>query len=314
MRAMANAPAPNFFIVGTGKSGTTSLYHYLRQHPQIYMSPIKEPSYFASEVCHENLSAAHRRYIRLTSGQHTDRPPGWLFSSWEEYLQLYRRVRDESAVGEASVAYLWSETAAANIASRLPEAKIIIILRDPAERAFSQYLHQVAVGLVNGTFREHIEKCLRNREKIFSAYYPLLEVGLYHDQVKRYLDRFPRKDIRIYWYEEDWRRPEQLLADIFEFLGVDPSFPADTSRRKLERRAPRFPLVYNLAMRLDVTHRLGKLVPISLKHPVRKLLFQRGASLKMSAEDRRFLVDYYSQDIKRLEVLLNRDLNAWLRT
>jgi hypothetical protein len=310
---MKHAPVPTFFIVGTGKAGTTSLYHYLRQHPQVYMSPIKEPCYFASEIRLDNLSETHRRHIRLKQREQAGRPPGWLFSSWEEYLQLYRDVRAESAIGEASVAYLWSETAADNIAARLPDAKIIIMLRDPSERAFSQYLHQVAVGLVHGTFREHIEKCLQNREKVISAQYPLLEVGLYHDQVKRYLDRFPRKNIRIYWYEEDWRRPEQLLADMFEFLDVDSTFRADTSRKKLERRAPRFPFAYHLAMRLDMTHRIGQIVPTSLRKPLRKLLFQRGASLKMTAEDRKFLVEYYSDDIQRLGSLLNRDLKGWLQ-
>src|SRR6516225_9859213 len=199
IRRVNPAREPNFFIVGTAKGGTTSLYHYLRQHPQVYMSPIKEPCYFASEIRMENLSEAHWRYIRLHTGETTMRPPGWLFSTWQEYLELFRGVRNEIAVGEASVAYLWSETAPSNIAARLPGAKIIIILRDPAERAFSQYLHQVAVGLVRSTFREHLEACFRNQERKISEYYPLLEVGLYHGQVKRYLDSFPRENVRIYW-------------------------------------------------------------------------------------------------------------------
>jgi len=82
MRGMKGAPTPNFFIVGTGKAGTTSLYHYLRQHPEIYMSSIKEPSYFASEIRLNNLSEAHHRYIRLHSGEQVDRPAGWLFADW----------------------------------------------------------------------------------------------------------------------------------------------------------------------------------------------------------------------------------------
>ena len=69
--------------------------------------------------------------------------------------------------------------------------------------------------------------------------YPFLEIGLYYEQVKRYLERFPRERIRIYWYEEAWRQPGRLMADLFEFLGVDPAFQPDLSRRSLERRAPR---------------------------------------------------------------------------
>jgi hypothetical protein len=312
IRPVKPAREPNFFIVGTAKAGTTSLYHYLRQHPQVYMSPIKEPCYFAAEIRLENLSEAHRRYIRLHSGETKMRPPGWLFTTWREYLQLFQGVQDEIAVGEASVAYLWSETAASNIAARLPNAKIIIILRDPAERAFSQYLHQVAVGLVHTDFREHIEECLRNRERTISEHYPMLEVGLYQEQVQRYLDRFTRENIRIYWYEEAWQQPERLLEDIFKFLGINPAFQPDTSRKKLERRSPRFPFVYHLAMRLDMTHQIGQVIPEHFRLPIRRLLFKRGTSLQMSRTDRGFLVDYYRGDIQRLGSLLDRDLTAWL--
>ncbi|HEY2383248.1 MAG TPA: sulfotransferase domain-containing protein [Terriglobia bacterium] len=314
IRLMGGGRAPNFFIAGTGKAGTTSLYHYLRQHPQIYMSPVKEPCYFASEVRLDNLSETHRRYIGLRSREQADRPPGWLFSTWQEYLELFRGVRDEIALGEASVIYLWSETAPANIAARIPDAKIIIMLRDPAERAFSQYLHQAAVGLIHCSFREHIEACLRNRDRTISAHYPLLEIGLYEEQVKRYLERFPRENIRIYWYEEHWKQPQRLLADIFQFLGVDPEFRPDTSRKKLERQAPRFPFAYHLAMRLDMTHQIGRAIPENLQLALRRLLFRRGASLKMEAADRGLLVEYYRNDIQRLGSLLQRDLTAWLET
>jgi hypothetical protein len=312
IRQMNAAPEPNFFIVGTAKAGTTSLYHYLRQHPQIYMSPVKEPCYFASEIRLENLSEAHRRHIRLGSAQNTGRPPGWLFSTWQEYLELFRGVQNETAVGEASVAYLWSETSASNIAASLPDAKIIIMLRDPAERAFSQYLHQVAVGLVRGPFRKHIEECLRKRDRTISEHYPLLEVGLYHDQVKRYLDRFPRKNIRIYWYEEDWREPDRLFADLFQFLGVDKEFRPNSSRKKLERRAPRFARAYHLAMLLDLTHQIGQVIPENLRIPIRNFLFKRGTSLKMASVDRDLLIGYYREDILRLGSLLHHDVSAWL--
>lgn len=311
---MTTPRAPNFFIAGTGKAGTTSLYRYLRQHPQIYMSPVKEPGFFASEIRHADLSPALLRYLRLRSGKQVPgQPQERLYSSWQEYLKLFQDATNEVAVGEATPAYLWSETAAANISARIPDAKIIMMLRDPAERAFSQYLHQVAVGLVSCSFREHVEHCLANRDRTFSAYYPFLEVGLYRKQVQRYFDLFPRDSVRIYWYEEDWREPARLLADIFQFLGVDPSFSADTSRKALERRAPRFPFAYHLAMRLDITHRFEQIVPGIWRAPIRKLLFKRGTSLKMEAADRRFLIEYYRDDIRALGSMLNRDLTAWLR-
>ena len=312
---------PNFFIVGTGKAGTTSLYRYLRQHPQIYMSPLKEPCYFASEIRLDNLSPPYLRHIRRMSKELAERigdgrpvrPMGWLIKEWDDYVRLFQNVQAETVVGEASVAYLWSETAAANIAAGMPGAKILMILRDPADRAFSQYLHQLAIGLTSASFREHIEKCMQNADRKISVYHPLLEVGLYYQQVRRYLDRFPRNNMRIYWYEEAWRDPNVFLADLFQFLNVDSTFHADTSRKTLERRAPRFAGMNFLAKQFDFTHRLNEFIPSKLRPALRKALFRGGRDLKMDPKDREYLVDYYREDILKLSTLLNRDLSSWLR-
>src|ERR1700751_3282597 len=154
MRRMKAAPVPNFFIVGTGKAGTTSLYHYLKQHPQIYMSPIKEPCYFASEIRLENFgpellamatrdAPALRNYL---DGPMREKRFGGIVTCWEDYLRLFRQAQAEKGIGEASVCYLWSKTAARNIAAQIPDARILMILRDPAERAFSQYLPLLTNG------------------------------------------------------------------------------------------------------------------------------------------------------------------------
>ena len=124
--------------MGTGKAGTTSLHHYLNQHPQIYMSPVKEPCYFASEIRRDHLSPAMERNIRRQTGRLAGRlndgkpvhPLGWLAVEWDDYLRLFQGVTDETAIGEASAAYLWSESAARNIHTRIPNAKIIMILRE----------------------------------------------------------------------------------------------------------------------------------------------------------------------------------------
>ena len=237
---------PNFVVVGAGKAGTTSLHRYLAQHPQIYMSPVKEPCFFASEIRPDRLTAPIQRHVELQSRAlpqiiHDGKPfqtLGWIASDWEEYLRLFQEVRGETAIGESSAAYLWSETAAANIRQRIPHARIVMILRDPAERAFSHYLHQLSVGLTGASFREHLELCARGDHKKLGVLYPFLEVGLYSQQVQRFLAAFPREQIRIYWYEQDWPQPARLMADLYAFLGVDAGFPTDTSQRSLERRAP----------------------------------------------------------------------------
>ena len=317
---MREPTLPNFFLVGTGKAGTTSLYHYLRQHPQIFMSRIKEPCYFAAEIRPENLSPVYLRHILRQSRKSGDilgsgkqlKPAGWIVSEWEDYLRLFQDATNEAAIGEATVSYLWSKTAAENISRRLPDAKIVILLRDPSERAFSQYLHLLATGMTHCTFRQHVERSLQSRDEKMSPYHPFLEAGLYHDQVKRYLERFPRENIRIYWYEDDWRRPDQLLHDLFQFLEIDSTFRADTSQRRLQRSAPRFRYMNRVVKGFEITRAIGDLLPAKARKSVRDFLYHHGAVLKMDTEDRRFLVGYYREDILKLASLVNRDLSAWL--
>jgi Sulfotransferase domain len=284
------------------------------------MSPIKEPCYFASEIRVENLTPAYRRHISRMSQRLPQvlgdtipvKPFGWLVSEWDDYLKLFHNAEGHTAVGEASAAYLWSATAARNIVSRRPDARIVMILRNPVERAFSQYLHQMAVGLIHCSFREQIRRCIRSDRNTISPQYPLLEIGLYHSQVKRYLDNFPRRNIRIYWYEEAWRQPTVVLADLFRFLNVDPGYRPDTSLRSLERRAPRFPALNLMLKRFEITYALNDAVPSALRPVIRKFLFQHGAALKIDPGDRQYLVDYYREDVMKLAALLDRDLSMWL--
>src|SRR5262249_1979 len=132
---------PNFFIVGAPKAATTSLYYYLDQHPDVFMSPLKEPNFFAAELRPENFCDEVRPRIdrELRSRQEylqsdlREKRFGGLVCTWDEYLKLFHNARDETAIGEASPCYLWSASAAVNIAERIPHARIIINLRDPAE-------------------------------------------------------------------------------------------------------------------------------------------------------------------------------------
>ena len=274
---------PNFFMVGAPKAGTTSLYHYLDQHPEIFMSPIKEPNLFATEIRMENLSDELRgdaeedrreleEYLR---GPMLEKRFGGMISEWADYQKLFQNAKGEKAVGEASVCYLWSKTAAANIRERIPQAKIIMMLRDPCEIAFSLYLQSVAGGHIRGSFRETIEACRRNTSEKFSIVYPFLELGLLHEQVERFLDAFPRENVLILYYEEYRERPSEVFAQIFRFLSVDPAFAPDTSRRYHE--------------------------------------FRQGANKTADPGDRDYLIAYYGEDVMRLSGLLDRDLGAWVR-
>jgi len=312
---------PNFFLVGAPKTGTTSLYHYLQQHPEIYLSPVKEPCFFASEMRADNFNREFANSMRLSSRnllKYLDGPmsgpsPGGIVADWSEYLKLFKNVDAEKAVGEASVCYLWSPTAPGNIHAQVPKAKIVVILRDPVERAFSQYLQYAVGGLLTRSFRQQIELCLRNTDPAFGPLRPFLEYGLYYQQVKRYLDLFSPAHIRIFLYEEAWRSPSRFLKDLFRFLGVDARIDIDTSVRDLERRAPKaMPLHYALRKSGSVP-RLKKLLPASFHKQLRAALFKHKPSLQLDAKDRQYALEYYRADIQKLSSLLGRDLSVWLK-
>jgi hypothetical protein len=312
---------PNFFLAGAPKAGTTSLYHYLDQHPGIYMCPIKEPCYFASELRPENCSSeilpalmrGQRELRKYLDGPMNEPRFGGMVTEWQDYVRLFQHVRGETAIGEASACYLWSESAARNIHARIPAAKILLNLRNPADRAYSQYLHQVAVGGLRLSFRRQIEANLRNRSRQFSLQYPLLEFGLYHAQLTRFLNFFPPQNLCVHLYDDYRADPAAMMAKIFRFLGVDDTFKPDTSQRHLELSVPRLAGVSHTLRKLGVWQAVKRMTPSQLLPRAKRLAFRPRRSLVMTPEDRRYLVDYYTDDILKLATLLNRDLSAWLQ-
>jgi Sulfotransferase family len=272
---------PNFFIAGAPKAGTTSLYHFLDQHPQIYMSPVKEANYFASEIRLENFAEEHRERVRqdmramqdYLAGPMSVKRFGAVGLEWEDYLKLFRNAGDQEAIGEGSVVYLWSETAARNIFAKIPDAKIILILRDPADRAFSQYRQLAKKGRTSASFSETCKQAMQPSDGKFRAFRPFLELGLYVDGVKRYLDLFPREHVHIALYEDFECDARAMFAGILGFLKVRADFETDMSKRYL----------------------VG------------------AAAYTMDQEDRKLLTEFFKDDIRRLGRLLKRDLSHWER-
>jgi hypothetical protein len=311
---------PNFFIVGAPKAGTTSLYHYLDQHPDIYMSPMKEPRHFSLEVRPENFEPCLRmqaerqvqEVLEYLHGPMTEKHSDGIVRDWDDYLQLFAAATTQRAVGEASVNYLWSKTAAAEIATRLPQARIVMVLRSPAERAFSQYLHYVSDGLVTQSFRDYVRAILRHSGEGLGIHGPFLEMGLYSEQLQRYLKCFPREQIGIWFYEEAKLRPREFMREVLEFLEVDSAFAPDTSKHYNQPQIARILAVNQALRRLGVWQMCKRITPAPVKSLVRNAVYRPIGSLKLAMEDRTWILDFYRSDIHRLEGILGRDLGAWL--
>jgi hypothetical protein len=208
---------PNFFVVGAARAGTTSLWEYLRQHPDVFLPESelsKEPSYF----CH------------LT--------PPWVpqFATLDGYLSLFSAVRNQTAIGEASTAYLSSPESPGLIHERYPHARIVIVLRNPAERAYSHYRLLCELGFERS---ETFERALSVEDERYDKYerglplpldpfwycaYFYYRTGLYAEQLERYLQRFGKEQIQVVLFDDLAKRPVETTQTIFRFLGVDPSF------------------------------------------------------------------------------------------
>jgi hypothetical protein len=168
---------PNLFIVGTGRAGTTSLYNYLKQHPEVFMSPIKEPQYFLRKDIYEFHDGIDIEKI---------------ISDFGEYVSLFKGGEHKKIRGEASALYLYSKSATHEIYELIPDAKIIISLRNPIERALSYFRMNIGQGIIVAkSFCEAIRK---------RPFY--LWSSLYYEHVKRYLETFPKQNIKIIIYDD----------------------------------------------------------------------------------------------------------------
>jgi len=317
----AASPQPNFFLVGAAKAGTTSLYNYLAQHPQIFMSPIKEPHFLADEIRAEYFADEHREKIALWEaelrvylrGPMSERFPSGPVADWQDYLKLFRGAGECRAIGEASPCYLWSKTAPRNMATRFPGAKIIVMLRNPVERAFAQHLHTLSVAKAPMSFSEHVDMALGSTSPKIGEFYPFLEFGFYGQQLRRYCDWFPGERIRVFLYENYLRDPSGLLLEIFRFLDVDETFVPDMSERHMQSRVPRWFGVRQWLRRSGLWQSASQRLGADLRRTLRPMVFRPRAGMALDTADRARMVEFYRAEILDLASLLEMDLSSWLK-
>ena len=293
---------PNFLVIGAAKAGTSSVYSYLKQHPEIYMSEIKEPKFFSLEG--EELDfAGPSQYINHTS-----------INNLDSYRELFEDVKDEIAIGEASPLYLYSAKAAQRIKHYIPQAKLIVILRHPAERAFSSFAHLVREGFETSSFEAGLEA---EPQRIADKWAPLWyyqDKGFYARQLKPYFELFDRQQIKVYLYEELQQDAIALIQDMYRFLEVSPDFVPDLTRKNVSG-VPKSRFFHSL---LTQDNSLKTLIKTALPKGIRKKLYQDlksknlGSKPVMSEATRNRLNQLYQQDILELQTLIDRDLSNWL--
>jgi hypothetical protein len=308
---------PNFFIVGAAKAGTTTLYEYLKQHPQVYMPPLKEPHYFArldtryGNQNYVNVVARHgTAFVRLRTFADRGVPGAAWVGDEASYLKLFEGADGFRAVGEASTSYLGFEDTAERINEQVPEARIIILLRDPIERSYSHYLMDVRGGSQTLSFYDAIIKERQDPDfgwgKLRHRY-----IMLYYPGVKRYLDVFGDEQVLVLLTEDLKRDPSSLVMKVSEFLGLDTAQVAkiDLTTKQNPYRAPRNKLVQTVMGSNRIRFIGRRFMPrLGLRTVLDRVFFKQQEKPTLDTQALDILREVYASDIDKLETLLGRPL------
>jgi len=285
---------PNFIIVGAPKAGTTSLYHYLSEHPEVFMSEPKEVNFFSRE----EIEAQGLYYADFKA------------KDMDAYQRLFDGVKNQHAVGEGSVSYLYYLRTAEKIKSALPDVKIIILLREPVARAFSHYLMDLSLGLVDMSFEDIVSRKSTDKHAVL-FYQQYVELGLYYEQVKRYLDMFGKEQVKIYLQEDLRYHSDDVILDLYDFLGVDKAYKPDTERQHNTFSMPKKNMIGNLYTSDFMRALVRNIVPEKLKNIMKGFVFDNKPKPVLSLESKGQLQKLYAKDMAKLEGLIARDLSAW---
>lgn len=296
-------PLPNFLIIGVAKAGTTSLYAYLGQHPQIFVSPVRAPNFFGlgeQPLPRYGGPVPQRAIAAPTLAQYTA-----LFAGAQA-------ARQYSAVGEGSSFFNFTPRAAARIQYYRPDARLLLLLRQPADRAYSQYLFARRMGWEPApTFAAALEEEARRQAENWFPFLRYAESSHYAATVRAFLDHFPANQIYIARFEDFARNTATLMRQIYQFLGVAPEFIPDVSLKHNPARvglAPWLRSPWNVRMQ-----RFWQAWPAALQRPLFRGLDQLAPKPPpLDPVLRQQLTNQFRADILATQALIQQDLTHWL--
>ena len=303
---------PNFLIIGAGKSGTTSVYHAIKQHPEVFMSAIKEPNFFALEGQGK------------INGYDKEDPDGFNFYPWavtnlNDYHTLFEKVKQEKAVGESSTMYQYMPKAPQNIKKHIPGVKLIAVFRNPADRLYSRYQHLLREDRVP---TENFEDCFE-RGNLWWKKNDLVQEGFYFTHMKRYFELFDQQNIKVMLYEDLRKDPLAFMKELFVFLNIDAAFEPDMSIRYNVSGKVKNKYVNALIGQQSIIRRaVESVAPLAVQKARDSSFMQKivtslrsknleKAPLK-AAVRKRLIDEIYRPEIEQFSQLINRDLSHWL--
>ena len=285
----------DFFIVGAPKAGTTSLYHYLNEHSEIEMSSQKEPDFFSDQSLQKKKLYYDKNRI----------------DTLEKYNSLFER-EDVILRGDSSVSYLFYEDVPHKIITYNPDAKIIIMLRNPIDRAFSHYLMDYSLGLISESFETIIQK--QSKHKNANLFYQqYIQVSEYSKQIKRYLEVFSKENIHFIDYEDFKNDTSDVVSSVFLFLGVNDDFQPYLKKKYNTYTAPKNRFIRHVYSFVAFRKMVANILSKNLTKTIRNLLFRSDKKPQLPELTRNFLKKHFESDVRELSELLNKDFTKWIR-
>lgn len=300
---------PNFFFIGGMRCGSTTLNLMLEQHPDIFMSPIKEPNFYLPETIRRLAKPSEADLEELTSLEESGK-----YRSRDAYFGLFDESDGAEFVGESSH-YLYHPRVAKTIHDDCPEAKILICLRNPADRLFSEYLLQLRRGDIQCDFNAFTDELASGFVKgtlTDKALVPRLNKGLQHQLILPWIELFGRGNVKLVLFEDLEQNPQTVAADIFDWLSIDSGFsPVVVHTQKGGMpKGKNLTRIFNTRSRLAA--RIKGLIPDITKKKLRSWLYAKSLERPtMQPKTRLFLMDFYRDDISELQGVLDRSLEHW---
>lgn len=283
---------PNFFIVGAAKSGTTSLHNYLDKHPKISMSKIKEPQFFSRVLV-------------------SDDDPIKPVRDEKKYLELFDITEETKILGESTANYLPDPKAAYLIKKFNPDSKILITLRNPITRTYSAYYNFVKKPEKHGNFFEQVKNEIRLMKNGKKPEYMIVGNSLYYENVKRYLEIFGSKNVKIIFFEEWQRNLDKTINEILFFLGIKDSEFFLTEKiihNKFSKKNPRNRLSKFILKNKILGGFSKNVVPKSAKSFIKEEILQKESRISLKPNEINLLTEFFKEDVIKLESLLRKKI------
>jgi len=286
---------PDFLIIGAQKAGTTSLYEYLRSHPDVWFP--------------EGVKETHFFTYWNSQGYESESPRVRVTTEVDEYLELFEDAPPGCVAGEASPSYLYDPDAPVRIKEFVPNVSLIAILRDPVERAYSNYLHAARSGRESRSFEEALELEPKRIGEGAPNMIHYREKGFYGRQIARYREHFESDQLLILLSEDLWQHRSSTLRCVLKFLSIDPDISLDASKHHGASGVPKNSLLRSLYRMTELRRALGAMIPQSVRSILRNMFLHRP---EMDPATAQRLRDEYREDLETLQELTGQDVSHWL--